>query len=70
MIDDPRAINSVEIDQAGAAGSPQGSALIDNIVVVPEPGAAAMAILGAVALISRRRPQTRPSTDPAETHVS
>ncbi len=70
VINDPRAINSVEIDQAGAAGSPQGSALIDNIVVVPEPGAAAMVILGAVALINRRRPQTRPSTDPAETHVS
>ena len=55
VINDSRAINSVEIDQAGAAGSPAGSALIDNLVVTPEPGSSVMLALGFAALLTVRR---------------
>jgi hypothetical protein len=57
VINDARAINSVEIDQAGAAGSPAGSALIDNltVTVTPEPTSCALFALGCTALLSIRR---------------
>lgn len=54
-ITDPRAINSVEIDQAGAAGSSAGSALIDNLIVVPEPTAGLMLCIGGLMSLSLRR---------------
>jgi hypothetical protein len=52
VMNDPRAINSVEIDQA--ASSPVGSALIDNITVVPEPASCALSALGGIALLGVR----------------
>jgi hypothetical protein len=63
-ITDLRAINSVEIDQAGAAGSPLGSALIDNITIVPEPASCALLAFGCAALLNfRRRPGCSPQFD-------
>ena len=57
VINDARAINSVEIDQAGAAGSPAGSALIDNLTVTdtPEPTSCTLLAAGIAALLNVRR---------------
>ena len=54
IIDDSRAINSVEI-AAGAAGSPAGSALIENLTITPEPTSSILLAHGCTALLNLRR---------------
>jgi hypothetical protein len=55
VINDPRGINSVEFDQAGSTGSPVGSALLDDLCVVPEPATSVLLIIVSAAFLSRRR---------------
>ena len=56
VINDIRGINSVELDQAGLQGTPAGFAIIDDLVIVPEPTSVLLLAVGSCAgLITRRR---------------
>ena len=56
IINDARAINSVEFDQAGSQGTAAGFAIIDNLMVVPESTTyVALAWGASLTLLTRRR---------------
>jgi hypothetical protein len=55
VINDVRGINSVEFDQAGSTGSPVGSAILDDLYVIPEPATGILLIIGSVTFLARRR---------------
>ncbi len=57
VLSDTRAINAVEIDQAGANASSTRTALLDDLRVVPEPATCLMLAIGGGALLNRRRRQ-------------
>jgi hypothetical protein len=55
VLNDSRAINALEFDQAGAPGDAGSFATIDNINIVPEPASCALLALGCAALLNVRR---------------
>ena len=58
VLNDPRGINAVELEQSGRSEpSPIGSALIDDLNVVPEPATYALFALGVAILLNFRRRQ-------------
>ena len=58
VVNDVRAINSIEFDQAGSQGTAAGFAIIDDLTIVPEPmSILLLALGGSVSLMSRRRPR-------------
>jgi hypothetical protein len=57
VVNDARAINSVEFDQAGSQGTAAGFAIIDDLVIVPEPTSFLLIAVGScVGFMARRRP--------------
>ena len=56
LLDDPRGMNAVELEQSGASSpSATGFATVDNLRIVPEPVAFALAATAGVALLGVRR---------------
>jgi hypothetical protein len=57
LLTDPRGMNAVELEQSGASSpSTTGFAIVDSLVVVPEPAAFLMLAAGSLTLL-RRRPR-------------
>ncbi len=55
VLTDPRAINAVEIDQAGSFEVGTRTALIDNLRVTPEPSTCLFLVAGGIPLLNTRR---------------
>ena len=56
VLNDPRGMNAIELEQSGASTpSATGFAIVDNLIVTPEPAGCALLALGCLALGANRR---------------